>query len=132
MSKTRMYRLKIGRWRLVLANCRLKKMNPAGRSKGQNYSSALAAARRRRYKLSDGCCEVCGRPIALDDADMHHVLPYAEFPQYGTNPQNLDLLCEDCHHTIHMNPYENLRRMEQKAREFGFDLKEYYTKRKKS
>ena len=30
-----------------------------------------------------------------------------------------------------MNPYENLRRMEQKAREFGFDLREYYKDKRK-
>ena len=47
------------------------------------------------------------------------------------NPSNLEMVCDDCHYALHMNPYENLRRMEQKAQELGFDLREYYMKEKK-
>lgn len=129
--KTHIYRLKIGCWRLVLANCRLKKMNPSGGRRTQRYNEAITSFKRRRYKQNCGTCDLCGKPIDFDELQLHHILPFGEFPQYGTNPANMEIACDECHHALHMNPYENLRRMEQKARELGFDLREYYMKEKK-
>jgi len=125
-TKTRLYRLKIGHWRLVLANCRLKKMNPSMAYRSKTLGAAVANVKRRRYKLNGGTCDLCGRHIDIDDAEMHHILPFSEFPQYGMNPRNLEMACDECHHAIHRNPYINLRRMEEKARELGFNLMEYY------
>ena len=131
MKKHRIYRLKIGSWRLYLANCRLKKMNPAGVRRGsKSYYPAIMAIRRRRYKLTGGCCELCGCSLDKDNAQMHHVLPMAEFPQYATNPDNLEMVCDECHHALHLNPYANLRHMEQKAQHFGFNLQEYFNEKK--
>jgi len=125
-TKTRLYRLKIGQWRLVLANCRLKKMNPAQTRRTKTHCQAVANAKRRRYRQNGGTCDLCGRHIDIDDAEIHHILPFSEFPQYGTNPANLEVACDECHNAIHRNPYANLRRMEEKARELGFNLMEYY------
>ena len=124
--KYRIFRLKVGRWRLVLANCRLKKMNPSMAYRSKTLCQAVANTKRRRYKQNGGCCELCGKHIDIDDAEMHHILPFSEFPQYGMNPSNLELVCDECHHSIHRNPYVNLQRMEQKADELGFNLSEYY------
>ena len=123
-----MFRLKIGHWRLYLANFRLKKMNPAGIKRNNHvYANAVAAFKSRRYKLNGGTCDLCGRKLNRDDVQVHHVLPFYEFPQHGTNPANMEIACEDCHHAIHLNPYTNLHRMEQKARELGFDLQTHFT-----
>ena len=132
MSKTRIYRLKLMGWRLYLANCRMKKVNPSAvaRHKGC-YSAAMKSKKKRMFAVSGGTCDICGCRMSQDDLQLHHILPYAEFPQYGMNPSNLEMVCDECHHAIHMNPYENLQRMEQKARELGFDLREYYMKEKK-
>ncbi len=132
MAKAHIYRLKLGGWRLYLCNCRMKRMNPSAVRRHQTfYAAAMQSHKKRGYRQNGGTCDLCGRKMDLEDMQMHHILPYAEFPQYGTNPQNLEITCDDCHHAIHMNPYLNLRRMEQKAREFGFDLQEYYMKEKK-
>ena len=126
IKKTYLYRLRIGNWRLYLSNARLKKMNPSHARRYLFYTESLSSVKRRRYKQNGGTCDICGRRMKYEDVQMHHVLPFAEFPQYGLNPTNLEIACCECHHAIHMNPYENLRRMEQKARELGFDLKVYF------
>ena len=125
-TKTRLYRLKIGHWRLVLANCRLKKMNPGMARRSKSFGVSMIINKRRRYKQNGGTCELCGKHIDYDDAEIHHILPFSEFPQYGKEPGNLEVVCDECHHAIHRNPYINLRRMEEKARELGFNLMEYY------
>ena len=129
MKTTHIYRIELLGWRLYLANCRMKKMNPSSASRHQKfYAAAMQSHRRRMFAKSGGTCYLCGRKMGIEYLQLHHILPYAEFPQYGTNPANLELVCDDCHHAIHKNPYVNLDRMEQKARELGFDLKEYYRK----
>lgn len=125
-QKVRIYRLHIGHWRLVLANCRLKKMNPAQAGRDKSYCKAVISAKRLRYRQNGGVCEICGKPLTYGDAEIHHVLPFSQFPQYGSNPDNMLMACQECHHAIHHNPYVNLRRMEEKARELGFNLMEYY------
>lgn len=131
MSETRIYRLKLMGWRLYLSNCRMKKMSPSMARRTQRYGEAINCFKHRHYKQNGGTCDLCGKPIDYDEVQLHHVLPFGEFPQYGTNPANMEIACAECHHALHMNPYENLHRMEQKAREFGFDLREYYLKEKK-
>lgn len=128
--KPLLYKLRIGRWRFYIANCRLKKMNPSQLRKSRFYGEAMAAIKKRRYKQNGGTCDLCHCKVMMDDVELHHVLPYAEFPQYGMNPANLEMVCADCHHTIHMNPYINLRRMELKAQELGFSLSEYFCSKK--
>ena len=131
MKKHRIYRLKIGSWRLYFANCRLKKMNPsnAARRSG-NVSTAITAYKNRHYRLNGGVCDVCGKKVHRDEIQLHHVLPMAEFPQYATNPDNLEMVCDECHHAIHLNPYANLHHMEKKAQHFGFNLQEYFNEKK--
>ena len=131
MSKTRIFRLKLMGWRLYLSNCRMKKMSPSMACRKGFYAAAMKSKKKRLFAISGGTCDICGCRMNQDELQLHHILPYAEFPQYGMNPSNLEMVCDDCHHAIHMNPYENLHRMEQKARELGFDLREYYLKEKK-
>lgn len=129
MSNSRIYRLKLGAWRLYLANCRMKKMNPSNAAR-RSVSTAITAYKNRHYRLNGGVCDVCGKKVDRDEIQLHHVLPFYEFPQYGTNPSNMELVCPDCHHSLHLNPYANLERMEQKAQHFGFNLQEYFDRKK--
>ncbi len=126
MAKSHIYKLKMFGWRLYFTNVRMKKMNPSNLARKGFYSSSMQAKKRRMFANSGGKCELCGRKMKREEMQLHHILPYSEFPQYGMNPSNLEMVCEDCHHAIHLNPYISLRRMEQKAREFGFDLAEHY------
>lgn len=124
--KQYLFRLKFGCWRLYLANFRLKKMNPAGLRRTQHFCMELSMLKKQRYKQNGGTCELCGRKMNRADVQIHHILPYAEFPQYGLNPFNLEIVCIECHQAIHRNPYTNLQCMEKKAREFGFELTNYF------
>lgn len=129
-KKQHIYCVKICGWRFYISNYRLKKMNPAAvRRRQAFFSESIASCKKRRYKLNQGRCDLCGQPIRWDDVQIHHVLPYGEFPQYGLNPKNMEIACEECHHALHLNPYRNLERMEAKAREFGFDLREYFSEK---
>lgn len=120
------YRVRLFGLRFYVSTVRLKRMNPSMARRSGKISEAISAYKNRHYRLNGGMCDVCGRKVDRDEIQLHHVLPFYEFPQYGTNPRNMEIVCPDCHHSLHLDPYVNLKRMEQKAREFGFDLAEYY------
>ena len=121
------YRIRIFGLRIYFSNCRLKKRSSIEiRRNSQKVKNALAAVKQRKYRQLNGCCEICGKHLEPDEVQMHHTLPYAEFPQYGANPANIELTCEECHQYMHFNPYAKLESMEQAAKAFGFDLREYY------
>lgn len=121
------YRIRIFGLRIYFSNCRLKKRSSIEiRRNSQKVKNALAAVKQRKYRQLNGCCEICGKHLEPDEVQMHHTLPYAEFPQYGANPANIEMTCEECHQYMHFNPYAKLESMEQAAKAFGFDLREYY------
>ena len=62
----------------------------------------------------------------LSMMELHHVLPWARFPELRASSRNMLLLCHNCHKEIHCNPFLNIRLMEQKAAELGINLKERY------
>lgn len=39
-------------------------------------------------------CEICGRP----GNELSHRLPKSLYPEYYTEPRNLQVLCHDCHY----------------------------------
>lgn len=45
-------------------------------------------------------CSFCGRPAN----DLSHIIPRSLFPQYQTNPDNMQILCRECH-----NLYDDFR-----------------------
>lgn len=129
MAKSHIYKLKMFGWRLYFTNVKMKKMSSVGVRRSAHHT-AMQTFKRRRFKINGGTCDLCGKRLKFDDVQLHHILPYSEFPQYGVNPKNMEIVCEDCHHAIHLNPYANLKRMEVKAREFGFDLITYFEGKK--
>lgn len=38
-------------------------------------------------------CEICGR----EGHDLSHILPRSLYPEYQTDPRNLQILCRECH-----------------------------------
>ena len=125
--KNFVYKLRIFGLRIYFSNCRLKKRSSIEiRRNSQKVKNALAAVKQRKYRQLNGCCEICGKHLEPDEVQMHHTLPYAEFPQYGADPANIEMTCEECHQYMHFNPYAKLESMEQAAKAFGFDLREYY------
>lgn len=38
-------------------------------------------------------CAICGR----DGHDLSHILPRSLYPEYVTDPRNLQILCRECH-----------------------------------
>lgn len=38
-------------------------------------------------------CAICGR----EGHDLSHILPRSLYPEYQTDPRNLQILCRECH-----------------------------------
>ena len=85
---------------------------------------------RRDVKAAQGDrCPMCGE--VSERMELHHVLPVARFPELWNDRRNCVALCHDCHKEIHCNPWANIRMMQAKAAELGFDLGERYDTRLK-
>lgn len=48
-------------------------------------------------------CAMCGRVLEPIEAEAHHKLPKALFPQYALDLSNGICLCKQCHRQIHGN-----------------------------
>lgn len=81
----------------------------------------------RLFKLRDHKCEMCGKEFKrMSCAQVHHILPWWRFRQFEFDDRNLLLLCNDCHKEIHNNPFLDCTLQEEKAKELGVNLKDYY------
>lgn len=78
------------------------------------------------YDRSGGKCEICGKEQEYQLMETHHVLPVGRFPHLVLAKKNLMCLCHACHKEAHNNPYLWVALMEQKAKEMGIELREYY------
>ena len=109
----------------TISNCRVKKRQPYFYNRSlynkHDYKDKL-------YEQNGGVCPHCGKMFDIKEMELHHVLPYARFQDYGRDKRNILLLCKHCHKEIHCNPYWNIRLIEQKAAELGVDLNERYNK----
>jgi len=45
-----------------------------------------------------GKCEKCG---STENLHAHHILPYSEYPEFGADPNNIEVLCAVCHAKEH-------------------------------
>ena len=111
----------------TLSSCRVKLRTSCH---DVNNHSRLAMNSRdikgKMYEKQEHRCPHCGKEFPINRMELHHVLPWARFPEMRTKRANQLLLCHDCHKEIHCNPYLNIRLMEEKAKELGIDLKERY------
>lgn len=78
------------------------------------------------YKTNEGKCEMCGKKLTFKQAKMHHVLPYHHFLNLALEPRNIMLLCNECHRSIHTNPFLDCKLQRKKAKELGINIKECY------
>lgn len=72
---------------------------PARKPDAQFYKTdAWRALRFEALKASNGCCALCGRSQRLHGVVLHvdHIKPRSRFPDLSLDPQNLQILCEDC------------------------------------
>ena len=117
-------------WRLLgiyftLSSCRVKI-----RYNTHERSSKLANNERdikgKMYEKQEHRCPHCGREMDVSVMELHHVLPWARFPELRAKRANMLLLCHACHKEIHCNPYLNIKLMEEKAAELEIKLSERY------
>lgn len=56
--------------------------------------------RRSRYKAlrrEGGCCQCCGARASMrSPLHVDHIKPRARFPELALDPNNLQVMCEDC------------------------------------
>ena len=118
---------RIGGWRLYLThNFRLK--NSQTRDQDMNHNGILDA-KREKWAKSDGHCEICGKKLEkFNRSQIHHVLAWWRFPQFETDQRNLMLLCPECHNHIHKDPFIQTRMIEEKCKELGVKVSDYYDK----
>ena len=114
----------LGNWRLYITkNIRMKKRN-----KRDDLDNTFNRRdfRKHCYERSGHKCEICGKEIAWEQNELHHILPLHKFPQFAMDERNMQCLCHSCHKGIHCDPYKTIRQMEQKSKELNINLKDYY------
>lgn len=108
-----------------ISNCRLRKR---ARREMIINKHKIDEIRQKLYERQGCRCAMCGREQDMHIMELHHYLPVARFEDFAQSIRNQVLLCHDCHREIHMNPYLNIRTMEEKAKELGVDLDERYNR----
>lgn len=88
-----------------VSSIRMKRRRSAD-EKARNQRKTLQRKKRLLYQLQDGCCEYCGRHLAADALEIHHVIPMSVNPGLALQTKNLILLCHDCHVAVHKNKRE--------------------------
>lgn len=117
--------LRIGKLRFYLTwNYRLK--NSQQRDQTRNHNG-IVQVKNMLWKKHDGHCQICGKKIEkFGYSQLHHILNWWRFPEYETDERNLLLLCSDCHSHIHKEPFLECKMIEDKCKELGINLKDYY------
>lgn len=96
------------------------------RNPGRLSKKPSCVTKRILYAETCGCCQYCGKQFPYKNIQLHHVLPWWKFPEYDGDIRNSMLLCNDCHKTLHTNPYREIEEMERVAGQLGINLQHYY------
>lgn len=88
------------------------------RDRFRNWKKPLLVA-------ADYRCQLCGKQMKTG-LHLHHVLPYARFPELEFDNRNILVLCNECHREIHTNPFLEAKMIERKAEDMDIDLEEVY------
>ena len=111
-----------------ISNCRLRKR---ARRDFLIFKGTKEEIRQKLYERQGCRCAMCGREQEKNMMQLHHYLPIARFEEFAQSIRNQVLLCNECHKEIHLNPYLNIRLIEEKAKELGVDLDERYNRQTK-
>lgn len=86
---------------LCMANYRGRMMAGSNHPKWNGGSSKRSHAERKIIKEQIkiiGKCEKCG---STDDLQGHHKLSYSKYPKLRTDPNNIEVICAECHAKEH-------------------------------
>ena len=109
----------------TLSSCRVK-MRLDHHDRNATLAFNQRSIKGELYQKQQGVCPHCGKQFPIQWMELHHVLPWARFPECRTMKRNHLLLCHDCHKEVHMNPYLNIKLQEAKATELGIDIEKVY------
>lgn len=119
-------RIARGWFYITFSNCRVKKRDTCGYSTSGEFAHKLRDIKEKLYKKCDGVCPHCGQHHDISFMEIHHVLPWARFPELRGTKRNMMLLCHHCHKEVHINPWLNIQLMRAKAEELNINLNERY------
>ena len=96
----------MGRWRLMLKLGSLFVTFSNAPLKFQSINTVLMGDGKDRIKLRllaerGNRCEHCGRPATESKLELHHIQPISLRPDLRKDPDNLLLLCQECHRRAH-------------------------------
>ena len=117
---------KLGHMFITFSNCRLKKRPDFREYPGKTRAKDIKT---QLMEEQQGKCPICGHVYEWDAMELHHVLPWCRFKNLRGDRRNIMLLCHDCHHEIHINPWKMIEMMKAKADELGINLEDVYGER---
>lgn len=114
LPRQKKYMLKVKIFGVNIYVCNLN-LKPYLRRIDNRNASTRNESRRMFYERGRGTCEHCGKKIAYNEMQLHHVVPVS---MNGTNnPHNIMCLCNECHRLIHGNPVLNQQLIDKKLQE---------------
>lgn len=119
-------RIARGWFYITFSNCRVKKRDTCGYDRSDNLANNLRNIKGKLYERCQGVCPHCGQHYDIRWMEIHHVLPWARFPELRGTKRNMMLLCHHCHKEVHINPWLNIQLMQAKAEELNINLNERY------
>lgn len=75
-------------------------MRERKRNEREKQKNRLRSIRLKKLHEGNGC-ELCGKHLTQQTSELHHIKPLALYPQLKYVPDNLMLLCHDCHVGLH-------------------------------
>ena len=117
--------LRIGKLRLYLTwDYRLR--NSQQRDQERNHNG-IVKVKETLWHKHEGHCQMCGKKIdRYGSSQVHHIINWFRAPQFETDERNLMLVCRDCHKRIHTEPFLECHLIEDKCKELGVEIKDYY------
>lgn len=91
-----------------------------------HHAENIIKNKQKLYERQEHRCPLCGNEYPYREMELHHILPWARFPELKQSIRNSIMLCHECHKEVHSNPWRNIQMMQQKAEEFGINLNERY------
>lgn len=99
---------------------------PAKQAGRNSVLPKMRQVKNTRYREKKGCCESCGKHFDKSEMQMHHIMPFNEFPQWKRKPWNLMMLCPKCHYLIHRNLLKQVELMQRVANKKCINLQQAY------